>query len=176
MKKLSVILSLLLILSFTQVNAQSGNFSAGLVTTHFSNGNSDQQFANYNNPLGAGLLLGYQVRPDMALSLTAEYLNGDMKNSEGSENNFRTNLSAFFFPVQNNSVNPYVSAGVVMNFKNQNFDDRSDRNITQLQSRFGAGLDVPIISNLSLNLDFAAYITEIRYTGWAQSFGLRYTL
>ncbi len=75
-----------------------------------------------------------------------------------------------------NYVNPYLSAGVVLNMKNRDFDNRNAVNVTQMQSRFGLGLDVPLVQNLSLNLDFAAYVTEIRYAGWAQSFGLRFAL
>jgi len=79
-----MILSALLILLSSQVYSQNSKFSAGIVTTHFSNEDSDHRFAHFDNPLGVGLLLGYQINQQGALALTTEYLSGDMQNGNRS--------------------------------------------------------------------------------------------
>lgn len=176
MKKLSVIFTTILVLSLSLANAQNSRFSAGLVTSHFNNSDSRHQISNTDNPTGMGILAAYQVKDDFAVSLSTEYLTGDLKKAAGTEDNIRTNLSAFFFPLKMQYLNPYLSAGVVLNYRTKNYDNGSDKSNTQLQSRFGLGVDVPLWRNISLNLDAATYITEIRFAGWAQSIGLRYTL
>lgn len=176
MKKLALVILSLFTLSLGQSFAQPGKWTVGLVSSHFTNNNSSHQFTNIDNPFGSGLLVGYRVNDEVALSLTGEYASGDMKNAAGTENLFRTNLSAFVFPFKMDRINPYLSAGAVLNVRNKDYDHSDNSTVTQLQSRFGGGVDFALIGGLSLNADFAVYTAEIRYVGWAQSIGLRLAL
>ena len=51
--------------------------------------------------------------------------------------------------------------------------NNSDDTKNLFNGRFGAGLDIPVYQNLSLNGDLGIYTDGLSYVGWGSNIGLR---
>ncbi len=174
MKRLVLFFNIFMMLFASSLFAQDGKFSVGIVTSHYSDYDSDSHFSALDNPTGMGILVGYRISEDVSLALTSEFFTGDMENNTGSEDVIRTSLSGFFFPFNFNTVNPYLTAGAVLSNSNKDYDNGDSISNSKLMSRLGAGIDVPLVQRLSLNADLGFYGHNFKYTGWVQSLGLRF--
>lgn len=170
MKKISLIILLFSI----AVNAQS-NFSFGLVGSQFDNLGSGQKLTKINNPLGYGIIFGYQLDKNLSFALTSEFLNGNLKNNLGKESDYRVHLSAFLTPLNYKNLRAYISTGFVFTRSDYNYNFTKDENKSFFNGRFGAGLDYKLIQNLSLNVDFGFYNDGLMLSGWSSSLGIRFT-
>ena len=176
MKKIFYITTLvLLIVTSGTVLAQNNHLTVGFVSSHFHNYDSNDRLSQQNNPFGYGIVLGYQVNEQFALGFTGEYSKGDIQNVAGREKNFRGNFSFFVFPVSFSMFKPYVSAGIVYNHKNLDYDQLDKETDNWLNMRNSIGIDLAILPGIALNLDAAIYSDGLNFLGHANTVGLRYS-
>jgi opacity protein-like surface antigen len=156
--------------------AQEGRFSVGFLGSQFGNYQLDQRISEIKNPQGYGIVVGYQLRRDIAVGITEEYAEGTMERWQGTEKNYRTNVSVFLFPFVTPHVRPYLSAGVVYTHRHQEYTGAGTQLKDMGNGRLGAGLDYPVFDRISLNGDLGLYNDGWKFVGWGGTFGLRYTL
>ncbi|MCX6138511.1 MAG: hypothetical protein NTV54_13570 [Ignavibacteriales bacterium] len=174
-KKLGFVVAASLLFCLT-ATAQLENLSIGFIGSQFGNYHHDQRISEIRNPQGYGVVVGYQLRRDIAIGVTEEFAAGDMERWQGTEKNYRTNISVFLFPIITPYVRPYLSAGVVYTHRHLEYQNTPAENRNIYNGRLGAGLDYPIFSSISVNGDIGLYNDGWRFVGWGGSFGLRYRL
>jgi hypothetical protein len=169
---ISALVLLLSVNSFAQYK-----FSIGAIVTRFENIGDDSRMSQINHPLGFGLIGACQISHDVTFALTAEYFKGDMEIVNGDETDYRAHLSVNYHPVTFYKLRPYISAGLVVSHKSFsfNFATTDETGKTNIYERYGVGIDYPLISNLSANVDLGFYNDGIKIAGWSGSFGLRFT-
>lgn len=170
---------LLIAALFTLVSANTfaqSKFSIGLIGSRFENIGSDSRMSQINHPLGIGAIAGYKVNDELTTAMTLEYYKGNMDGIDGKEMDYRAHLSAYYHPISFAGLRPYISGGLVLSYKEFDFNTvtANEDSKTNLYGRFGFGVDYPIISNISANVDFGFYNDGSKIAGWSSSFGLRY--
>ena len=175
MKTRLLILAALLTLVCANTFAQS-RFSAGLIGSRFENIGSESRMSQINHPIGMGAVVGYKINNDLTTAMTFEYFHGNMEGINGKETDYRAHLSAYYHPISFAGFRPYISGGLVYSLKtfDLNTATDNDENKSNLFGRFGFGVDYPIISNISANVDFGFYNDGSKIAGWSSSLGLRY--
>jgi hypothetical protein len=93
-----------MLLMTSSASAQEERFSVDFLGSQFDNYQHDQRISEIKSPRGYGVVLGYQLRRDVAVGITEEYAEGEMERWQGTEKNYRTHVSVFVFPL----VTPYV--------------------------------------------------------------------
>ena len=176
MKNIFVMGVVAMLLMTTSATAQWERFSVGFLGSQFGNYQHDQRISEIKNPLGYGVVLGYQIRRDVAVGITEEYAEGEMERWLGTEKNYRTNASVFLFPMVTPYVRPYLSAGVVYTHRLQNYTGVGTQSKDMFNGRLCAGLDYPIFDRISMNGDLGLYNDGWKFVGWGGTFGLRYIL
>jgi outer membrane protein W len=176
MKQKLIIISALLLLLSVNSFAQD-KFSIGVVVTRFENIGDDSRMSQIDNPLGFGIIGAYQISNDITFALTGEYFKGDMENVNGDESDYRAHLSVNYHPITFYKLRPYISAGLVVSHKSFsfNFATTDETSKTNIYERYGVGIDYPLISNLTANVDLGFYNDGIKIAGWSGSIGLRYS-
>jgi len=177
MKKLALWFVLLACVCTGSANAQSGQFSVGIVTSQFINTAQDDGYlSTIKNPAGFGVILGYQFHEKAGVGFTGEYMHGDMNNVLGEEKNFRSTVSFFVFPVKLQHTRFYISWGLAFNNRRWEYEDKSDETDMQPNFRGGIGLDYSLTPNVAVNLDVGMYGDGMNYLGSGSTIGIRYTL
>lgn len=170
--KLYYAIAIIFILS--SINFAQNRFSVGLVGTRFENIGDEQKLTEIDSPYGYGVILGYSINQDFTVAFTGEYFKDDLKSIPGKETNYRAHFSAYFTPLQTTTIRPYLSAGFVYTNRSSEY---TLTNTTETKgvfdARFGAGLDYPLIRNLSLNFDLGVYSDGLKFVGWSSSIVLR---
>lgn len=174
MKRITILTATVLLIAGTAFS-QQGTWTAGLISSHFNNFESDQRIDKMDNPFGYGLVVGYHLLDKAALSITGEYLNGNMQEQPGDETSIRTSFAAYIFPVQFGRFRPYVSGGLVYTHQSLKPENGSDETDNLFQLRESVGLDVMLVPRVFFNFDLAAYSDGFGYLGSVNSFGFRYT-
>ena len=165
----------IIILSFASLNyAQSKKFSAGVISTYFSNIGNSGKLTQLDHPTGYGLILGYRLTNRALLVATGEYFHGSMENLPGNERDYRFHLSLYYAPLSFDGIRPYISAGLVYTNSNYKYYNGTSDNDNHFNGRFGAGLDYPLISGINLNADLGLYTDGLNFVGISSSLGLRY--
>jgi opacity protein-like surface antigen len=160
----------------TALLAQNKNFSIGLVGTSFSTVNNDNSLSQIENPLGYGVIAGYQINDNLHAAITAEYFEGDIREKPGNERDIRTNLSLFVTPIKIDFMSPYFSAGIVHTNREIDYENRKDETLNKLNGRIGIGVDFTISNNAGFNLDFGFYNNGYDFIGLGSSIGFRVNL
>ncbi len=167
-----------LLITATAVSAQTSKLSVGLVSTHFHNYDASNRISNADNPLAYGVIVGYNVDKNLSVAFTGEFSNADLQNVQGTETDIRGHLSMYFTPFSLNFARPYVSAGLV--YSHRSFDyaasELNDDSDGKIYGRYGVGVDVPLLNNISLNGDLGGYSNGLKAVGWSGSIGFRYGL
>jgi opacity protein-like surface antigen len=176
MKKFLVLGAAVILLMTTSATAQWERFSIGFLGSQFGNYQHDQRISEIKNPQGYGVVLGYQIRRDVAVGITEEYAEGAMERWQGTEKDYRTNASVFIFPFATQYVRPYLSAGVVYTHRHQDYIGVGMLSKDMFNGRLGAGLDYPIFDRIGMNGDLGLYNDGWKFVGWSGTFGLRCAL
>ncbi|MBU1096660.1 MAG: hypothetical protein KKB34_09295 [Bacteroidetes bacterium] len=165
-----------LLVTSSLVFAQKSPLSVGIVTTHFHNNDSNDRLSSADNPYGYGAVVSYKLADQFSLAFTGVYSNSDIENISGEETAFRGHLSIYIMPYSLGFARPYFSGGIV--YSNRKLDYTSsilkDRTTDKIYARYGVGVDVPVINNISINGDLGGYTNGLKYIGWTGSLGLRY--
>ena len=170
MKKTFLFISILLIIVYTNVQAQ--NYTIGLVASQFHNSTNDDRISEANDPFGYGLVFASRITEELSMGVTLEFLQDDLENAAGKEKDFRFHYSIFLHPFKTEYVHPYISSGIVYTHRTFDYDNalnRSDDNKSLINGRFSIGVDVPIISNLFVNGDLGIYTDGFEYVGWGSN-------
>lgn len=175
MKTQVLVLVFVLLNAAAFAQANQPHMMVGLLSSHFINQSSENRLSDADNPYGSGILVGYQLDQNFALALTGEYFKKDAEQMQGSEKMLRAHLSLIGFPVQAYGLRFYTSAGLVITDANHEKDGASTR-MSELQGRFGIGVDYVLYGNLGLNLDAGLYTDGWNVKGCSNSIGLRYIL
>ena len=173
MKRFTILTAAILLTAATAFS-QQGIWTAGLITSHFNNFESNQRIDKMDNPHGYGLVVGYNILDKAALSVTGEYLNGNIQDQPGDETSIRTSFSAHIFPVQFGRFRPYISGGLVYMHQSLKPENGSDDTDHLFQLRESVGVDIMLIQRVFFNFDLAAYTDGFGYLGSVNSFGFRY--
>ena len=179
MKRIVLTFMSVLLFAFGSIQAQpvpKRQFTVGLVTTRFANFDGEEQLTQIDHPVGIGAIIGYRFHEYFGLGVTAEYFTGDMKRYSGTEKDTRVHFSGFIFPWGVTRVSPYLSAGMVFTHQKLEFSDAPHETDTSVNGRFGAGVDIPLLPAVNLNLDVGTYSSGLSFVGWASSVGLRLNL
>jgi hypothetical protein len=172
--KNKLITSAALFLLLTGLNFGQQHLSFGLVGSRFDNLNNEK-LTELDKPFGYGIVAAIPLNKDISIAFTGEYFKGDFADNSGTETDIRTHISAYITPFPFKHVKPYLSAGLVFANRQLEYTASSTEETKNIfAARFGAGIDVPVISNLSMNLDFGLYNDGIKINGWSSSIGLRY--
>jgi hypothetical protein len=174
MKKSLVFLTFLLL--SISINAQTPQFSVGIVGSHFHNNSSSDRISEANNPFGYGLVFAGKFSEELSMGLTFEYLKDNLEFNNGEEKDYRASYSVFLHPFKTQYVQPYLSAGVVYTYRKLTYDNKADDSKNLLNGRFSVGVDIPVISNLYINGDLGTYSNGFGFVGWGSTLGFRFAL
>ena len=167
--------SIVLMLIASGLFAQEKAITFGIVTSKFHNYKSNQGMSELKNPLGSGLMVGYSLQKNVALSVIGEYMKDEVGNNV-KLSDMRATFLAHAFPYQWKNVRPYISGGLVYLRHTLESDLVKDEISSSFQIRQSIGLDFQLSPQMSLNFDMAAYSDGLKYLGHASSFCVRYTL
>ncbi|RMG68960.1 MAG: hypothetical protein D6715_00900 [Calditrichaeota bacterium] len=179
MKRITLTFTSVLLVALGTIQAQpvpKRQFTVGLVATRFANFDGEEQLSQIDHPVGVGAIVGYRFHEYFGLGLTAEYFTGNMERFSGTEKDTRVHFSGFIFPFGVTRVAPYLSAGMVFTHQKLEFADAPHETDTSVDGRFGAGVDIPLLPAVDLNLDVGTYSSGLSFLGWASSVGLRLNL
>jgi hypothetical protein len=175
MKSYVMVLVIAFLLFAPQGKAQSPHWMVGVLTSHFVNQSDEHRLSDANNPVGSGVLVGYQFDNSFALAITGEYADRDLEHLRGTEKMLRTHLSLIGFPVELSGIRLYTSAGLVLtNFSRESMGQ--SEHSSYMQGRFGIGADYGLYRNLGINVDAGFYTDGLNLKGWSNSVGFRYVL
>lgn len=177
MKKSLVFLTVLLL--SIGINAQTPQFSVGIVGSHYHNNSSNDRISEVNDPFGYGIVFAGKFTDELSMGLTFEYLEDNLESGLGEAKDARIHYSLFLHPLKTKYVQPYLSGGFVYIHRTLSYDNsltKSDDSTDLLNGRFSVGLDVPIVSNLYINGDLGAYYDGFGFVGWGSNIGFRFAL
>jgi hypothetical protein len=156
--------------------SQLEGVTVGLIGSQFGNFQRDQRISEIKNPVGYGIIVGYQFHRNAALALTTEFFNGNIESGGGTERDTRTNMSLFIFPIEYSRLRPYLSTGVVLTLRSLAYMNAATEKKNIISGRLGGGVDYPILGPINANGDLGFYTDGWRYIGWGGTLGLRYTI
>jgi hypothetical protein len=170
------ILAALITLVCTNTFAQN-KYSFGIIGSRFENIGTDSRMSQINHPFGVGAIAGYSINDDITAAMTFEYFKGNMDAADGKESDYRAHLSAYYHPISFAGFRPYISGGLVYAYKVFDFNTatNTEENKSNLFGRFGFGVDYPVISNISANVDFGFTVSKYLRLKRASQYGRLHT-
>lgn len=167
--------TLISFLLLTVTLSAQNKMTFGVIGSQFENLGSGQKLTKIDKPFGYGFIFGYHLDKNISFALTSEYVNGNLTDNSGKENDIRLHISAFLSPINYKYLRAYISTGFVYSHREYEYNTlKDDESKSFFNGRFGLGLDYKFYENIFLNLDFGFYNDGLMLSGWSSSIGLRF--
>jgi hypothetical protein len=170
-----LVVGLFLLVSGSQLNAQSSDFSVGVMTV-LQNFHSNNSLSQLDNPTGFGFMIKYKAHGNLAIEISGMRAHDSLRNGTGTETNVHGRTAVLYYPTNMNTVRPYLSGGFGYLSTNTDLNDGVKKNGTNYYSSYGFGTDIGVLKAVNFNIDFSFYNDGMGFVGYGSSIGIHINL